>query len=302
MFLDGKTQRRRNRRRSLGAWILQLVATAVGLVLQLRMNAHSIITVEAFPVVPSLSSSTRRTKGHFSQVLLPIRRVVDPDSSWKKWHGQKGSSFPDWRCFSQKSEDDSEDGGGAGMAEAFRRLDELSDFSLDDNDAGAATPAAAAAAASSSSSAPKTLIEAPPDAPTPPSQVTLEQEAKLYQSMARDLENTSEEDLYSDVMSDILGGGDSSAVPRPQRRAPQSPSPSVTTPELTSTSDTDALFNQALQEALQDVKLNNPSISDSVLDDKELMQEIEQIFERGNDELMANLEALRQEQVRNNKQ
>jgi hypothetical protein len=49
---------------------------------------------------------------------------------------------------------------------------------------------------------------------------------------------------------------------------------------------------------LKEVKVNNPSISKSILDDKEIMKEIEVIFERGNEKLMASLEEIRTEQVR----
>jgi hypothetical protein len=49
---------------------------------------------------------------------------------------------------------------------------------------------------------------------------------------------------------------------------------------------------------MKEVKLNNPSIAESILDDKEIMKEIEVIFERGNEKLMASLEEIRKEQVR----
>ena len=57
-------------------------------------------------------------------------------------------------------------------------------------------------------------------------------------------------------------------------------------------------MQDALQEALQQVKVNNPRMSDSILDDQEIMREIEGIFEQGNEKLMASLEEIRREQVR----
>jgi hypothetical protein len=61
----------------------------------------------------------------------------------------------------------------------------------------------------------------------------------------------------------------------------------------------DELLEDALKEALEEVQLNNPRISEiSILNDQEIMREIEDIFEKGNVKLLESLEEIRREQVR----
>lgn len=59
------------------------------------------------------------------------------------------------------------------------------------------------------------------------------------------------------------------------------------------------LLDEALKEALNEVQLNNPQLSErSILNDQEIMQEIESIFDRGSAQLIEGLEEIRREQVR----
>lgn len=59
------------------------------------------------------------------------------------------------------------------------------------------------------------------------------------------------------------------------------------------------LLDDALKEALNEVQLNNPQLNErSILNDKEMMQEIEDIFDRGNAQLIEGLDEIRREQVR----
>jgi hypothetical protein len=60
---------------------------------------------------------------------------------------------------------------------------------------------------------------------------------------------------------------------------------------------TEAFMEEALQEALQEVQINNPRVASSILDNEEIMREIETIFDQGNAKLLASLEEIRQEQV-----
>ena len=121
------------------------------------------------------------------------------------------------------------------------------------------------------------------DAPPP------EKEVQIYKEMVQEMEETDEDELYSDVLKDMGG------VPTKKDNPPSIPLDD--TPLKKSTED---FMNQALDEALKEVKVKNPSSADSILDDKEIMQEIEAIFERGNEQLMESLEDIRKEQVRAN--
>lgn len=196
------------------------------------------------------------------------------------------------------SGDDDEMRKEAGMAEAFRQLDELQ--SLDDGDdatnkenEGASADSsfdkdAAVAAAAEASVSKDTLFTGAEPMP-------MEQEVKIYSEMVSELEDTDQADLYKDVLSELGGSsGDSSSAELTQE---QPPSPSIP-PMIESESDTEAFMEQALEEALEEVKVNNPKVTGSILDDKEIMAEIEQIFERGNEKLVESLDEIRREQVR----
>lgn len=123
----------------------------------------------------------------------------------------------------------------------------------------------------------------------PPSQATTpEQEVEIYKNMVQELEQTTEEDLYSTVLQDM--GGTSSKDndnEQPTEKQPTEKQQPKTSADL---------LNQALAEALQQVQVNNPSAVDSILDDPVLLNEIDAIFERGNAKLLEGLEAVRREQ------
>jgi hypothetical protein len=175
---------------------------------------------------------------------------------------------------------DDEDAIVPGMADAFRQLGDLD--SLGDGEE--AKPASQPIKKPTLSSPDESL---PSVEPAPP-----EKEVQMYKAMVQDLEDQSEDDLYSNVLADM---GGSAGPKEPQA----SPTTSVDVIESDTTlGETDEFMNQALNEAMKEVKLNNPSIAESILDDKEIMKEIEVIFERGNEKLMASLEEIRQEQVR----
>lgn len=130
-------------------------------------------------------------------------------------------------------------------------------------------------------------------------------DAEAYAEVLDDLGSTvMKDDVYSQVLTDLLGA--TSKRPTPATPAPiaaatttVSDPPSILSGTTSSSSPSTEQFMQvALQEALQQVRVNNPRMNDSILDDKEIMKEIEGIFEQGNEKLMASLEEIRQEQVR----
>lgn len=120
---------------------------------------------------------------------------------------------------------------------------------------------------------------------------TPESEVQMYKSLIQELEQTNEDDLYNNVLKDMGGGIPSTRNNRIRDSSTQNPFDN--TP-----SSPDSLMEQALNEALRDVQMNTRSSVDSVLNDKEIMREIEEIFQRGNEKLIESLEEMRREQVR----
>jgi len=190
-------------------------------------------------------------------------------------------------------DDAEEEGNEPGMADAFRQLDALA--SLDDEDketkqALAAKKIAKPADLGEATGTAKEADDIPP-----------EKEMKLYKDMVVDLETKKEDDLYEDMITDMGGSTDSISRSAPDLKSGQR---KLTVEESTESKipdaeqDTEEFMNQALREALEDVRVQNPSISQSVLDDREIMKEIEAIFERGNEKLLDSLEEIRKEQVR----
>ena len=190
-----------------------------------------------------------------------------------------------------EQEEDETEKSERGLHDAFRQLDALD--SLLDNDEKPPPP-------------PPKPINRTAVPPLDKSDASPEQEMQLYKDMVEELESTLEEDLYSDVLADMGGTGKK----KDKKITTTEPTAEDETTELTSllesksigsdkTKSTEDFMNQALEEAIRDVKVNNPkSAVDNILNDKEIMEEIEAIFERGNKELLASLEKLREEQVR----
>lgn len=175
------------------------------------------------------------------------------------------------------------------MADAFRQLDKLG--SLDESVAPA--PSKPAGSAARGFSAQSKAIRTPPTEP-----VTPEKEAQQYTDMVKELESNSNDELYSTVLADMGGRKQRSVAGETENTIPAQGSIDTATSVPPSEADTQAFMDQALAEAMKEVKINNPSMAASILDDKEIMKEIEAIFERGNDKLLQNLEEIRKEQVR----
>jgi hypothetical protein len=106
-----------------------------------------------------------------------------------------------------------------------------------------------------------------------------ESEAELYKDMAEEWSMAeSEDDLISDLKSDL------------DLESEVAPSIDAKNEEF---------INQAIDEALEDAKKQNADVGEkeAFLDNKEIMSEIEKIFDRANDQLMEGLEEIRTEQV-----
>jgi hypothetical protein len=171
-------------------------------------------------------------------------------------------------------------GGGSGMEDAFRQLDQLSSL---DNSGDAASLITEneqeqkkkrdnAFAKAMKELNLKDMIDGSPAA-------TAESEAELYKDMATELSTaSSEDDLVADLKSDL----DLDEV-------------------VTSTIDAknEVFMNKAIDEALKEAKEQSDEVveKESLLDNKEIMAEIEKIFDRANDQLLEGLEEIRAEQV-----
>jgi hypothetical protein len=211
--------------------------------------------------------------------------------------------------------DDEEEGdeqAKPGMNEAFRMLDELT--SLDDD--AQAPPPGAAAARKNIEAADEIL--APLEYVAATAEIPLEKEIETYKDMVNELEKNQDAAVYEELYTDLGGSGETKATDdtysqvltdlggtKQQQQLeenetsssePQAGAAASSTNKLKSAQD---FMDDALQEALKEVKVNNPKIrKESILDDREIMKEIEAIFERGNQKLMESLEEIRKEQVR----
>jgi hypothetical protein len=125
-----------------------------------------------------------------------------------------------------------------------------------------------------------------------PPPLTPEKEVKLYEDMVAEVADKDDEDLYSDVLADISG--------KPKGFTKPSLSKKMIIPDFDPKQQgTEDMMNKALEEALAEAKARgNVEINtESLLNDKDIMKEIETIFDRANDQLMAGLQEIRTEQV-----
>ena len=186
---------------------------------------------------------------------------------------------PLWKA---KPDDEEDDQLQPGMLDAFKQLDSLG--SLDD-DSSAAIP-------SKKISADKSTL--PTDAKVSP-----EKEVQMYSQMMQDLESTDDEDVYSDLMAEMGGQGKASSSPVVPEINNNNNNDDDNMPAPPSQEEMSKFMDDALNEALDEVQLKTSDklSADSILNDKEIMKEIEAIFDRGSEELMQSLEEIRKEQV-----
>ncbi|KAG7348117.1 hypothetical protein IV203_016822 [Nitzschia inconspicua] len=178
----------------------------------------------------------------------------------------------------------SNNGSGPGMEDAFRQLEKLSSLdesktsslmaettqSLSEQEQKKKRDAAFAKAMKELNL--KDIIDDPPEVPT-------ESEVELYKDMATELSAAaSEDDLVADLKSDL-------------------DMEEVVTPTIDAKNE--IFMNKAIDEALKEAKEQDGEVveKESLLDNKEIMAEIEKIFDRANDKLLEGLEEIRSEQM-----
>jgi hypothetical protein len=108
---------------------------------------------------------------------------------------------------------------------------------------------------------------------------TPEADFALYSDMATEASRSSEFDLEGDVKSE-MGGSKTNKFDQ-------------------STRDTEKFMEKALDEAIKEAKAKGDTSVDkeSLLDNKDIMKEIEAIFDRASEQLLEGLEDVRKEQV-----
>jgi hypothetical protein len=177
-----------------------------------------------------------------------------------------------------KSKGNNKSRSGPDMEDAFRQLEQLSFVGdrvadsplLDEIEQEQKTKRDAAFAKAMRELNLKDVIDTTP--------VSAESEADIYKDMATELSSaSSENDLKGDLELDFA----------------LSPIPTGFKNE--------AFMNQAIDEALDEAKEHSDDVvkKESLLDNKEIMAEIEKIFDRANDQLLQGLEEIRFEQVGN---
>jgi len=266
----------------------------------LLMSCFLVVRIEAF-VVPSrgrqdhlfVHHRRRRRQQQQQQRHAPAVVVVEFVAASKK-----------------KNDDDDEEEGSSrpGMEEAFRQLEALQ--SLDDDVTTPPPP----------SSTTKKIRANVSDTPLPESTaVSPELEIAVYKDMVGELEQNEDaeaygeiiqemggksqiDDTYSSVISDLGGTPQQQTTKKAEEEFPTTLNlDGITSDETSSSVDSTDFMDSALQEALKEVKVNNPKIlgtdAKSVLDNQEIMKEIQDIFEQGNEKLLASLEDIRKEQV-----
>jgi hypothetical protein len=202
-----------------------------------------------------------------------------------------------------------------GMTEAFRQLEALN--SLDDPEEYVPAPEKISIQVAADVDNNVTII-----APSATS-ISPEQDFVVYRNMMEEVEENEVASAYTEVL-DELGGStlqtddtysqvltELGGASAPRRKASAASNHTELLNSELPTDDTtiflqsntgatnDELLEDALREALEEVQLNNPRISEnSILNDQEIMREIEDIFEKGNVKLLESLEEIRREQVR----
>jgi hypothetical protein len=199
-----------------------------------------------------------------------------------------------------------------GMKEAFRALDALQSLDLGTTDDDSDNQSSSSSSVSPKAT-PKIQVTTDLDLLQKVPQVTPEKELESYKSLVQELETNEEaehyaemiaelggttsqiDDTYSQVMLD-LGGTPKTMPAKDTADDNLTAATTTTTTTLNQPPSTEEFMEAAFQEAMREVHVNNPHLNKSVLDDAELMQEIEKIFDSGNEKLLTSLEEIRREQ------
>jgi hypothetical protein len=209
-----------------------------------------------------------------------------------------------------------------GIEEAFRRLDGLGD-TLKDQALLPTKPAGGGGQLQVSSDELVSIVGGGEDGGSPLPVVPLESEVKVYKELVGEMEANEDSaeymtmmdelggqmkqtfDTYNTVLQDLGGTtpmNESGSTKQKKKNDDDDDSDKVTIPDAVSAEmllqagSTARFMETALQDAMQDVQLNNPDLSKSIMSDASLKEEIEKILEAGNEKLLASLAEIKTEQ------
>ena len=222
----------------------------------------------------------------------------------------------------KKEDNDDDDAKKPGMDDAFRQLDELLKSSTKPE---AKIPAETPKIKVPLDKVEKVLKEVVTDGTTTASSVlpvvSLEKEMETYKDMLQEVERNEEINAYHEIVNELGGSTQPTIFPTddvytdiildlggtPSIKSTITPATvqiksdviiqNKKTKDLNDNYNVDDIMNAALDEALKEVTIQNKQSTKSILDDKEIMKEIEAIFERGNEKLIESLNEIRIEQV-----
>jgi len=138
----------------------------------------------------------------------------------------------------------------------------------------------------------------------------MNEELKLYSEMFSELSDKSEDEVYGDILDEMSTSANSNNPEINQQQAEQSveiTETEVSQETLFDQQSQDDFMNRAITEAMEEAtRLNNnpdnaiassdPVVPDNILQDEEMMKEIEMIFEKANEKLLASVNDIREEQ------
>lgn len=138
----------------------------------------------------------------------------------------------------------------------------------------------------------------------------MNEELKLYSEMFSELSDKSEDEVYGDILDEMSPSANSNNPEINQQQAEQSveiTETEVSQETLFDQQSQDDFMNRAITEAMEEAtRLNNnpdnaiassdPVVPDNILQDEEMMKEIELIFEKANEKLLASVNDIREEQ------
>ncbi len=132
-------------------------------------------------------------------------------------------------------------------------------------------------------------------------------EVKLYSEIYEELEKDGVDGIYDNIMGEMTGSTDTAnngdRVMKDADGIGSLVQEEETLTAVEISQDTDELMKRALEEAMDEVKSKAPNpggsdLTDSILDDEEMMKEINAIFDRANEQLLESIAEIKDEQVR----
>jgi hypothetical protein len=305
-------------------------------ILHVRGCIRLLVLLFSFPVLVSSWSLLHhrrpitRSQHDCAAVLLGVRRksscrasggvtsTTTPTTS--SWSTRRTRPRIALLALSSRKKDDTNDDDDPyqpGIEEAFRRLDGLGDALKDSTLPPKPSAGIGGGQLQVSSDELVSIVGGDDGGPVVP----LESEVKVYKDLVGEMEANEDSaeymtmmdelggqmkqtfDTYSTVLQDLGGTtpNEFGSTKQKQKNADDSDD-TVTIPDAVSAEmllqagSTARFMETALQDAMQDVQLNNPDLSKSILSDASLKEEIEKILEAGNEKLLESLAEIKTEQ------